>query len=224
MKLSTETLTKLKNFAGINKNIVLGGSERIRTMSDSKTIMAVADIEEDLPGPFGIYDLNEFLSILNMTNDPDVEISTDLKYATVRSGRSRVKYFFAEPSSLTAPTKDVPMPSTDVEFFLSQDMLNQIRKAASALGVGELVVVGEEGKPITLRVVDTQDPTSNTFELELEEIASAGYELIFSISNFRFVSDGFDVQISSRLISQFAGETSGITYYVALEKNSRFDG
>ena len=49
MKLSDNTLTVLKNFAGINNSILVKEGNRLRTISVAKNILAEADIKEDFP-------------------------------------------------------------------------------------------------------------------------------------------------------------------------------
>ena len=119
MKLSDETLSTLKNFAGINSNVVLNPGNVVKTMSESKTIMSSATIAEDIPAQIGIYDLNEFLGVVNMFDDPDLMFDNEFKSVRVAEGKRAVKYFFSEPSILTTPSKDVVMPPCDVTFTLT---------------------------------------------------------------------------------------------------------
>ena len=63
MNLSNDTLNVLKNFATINPNLVFKPGQKLKTISESKTILASAEIVEDFPTEFGVYDLNEFLSV-----------------------------------------------------------------------------------------------------------------------------------------------------------------
>jgi len=60
MQLSEDTLALLTNFGSINSNIVLRPGQQLKTISEAKNILAVADIVEDFPSDMGIYDLNEF--------------------------------------------------------------------------------------------------------------------------------------------------------------------
>ena len=64
MKLSDNTLTVLKNFAGINNSILVKEGNRLRTISVAKNILAEAEIKEDFPGPTGASDI---------TNSPPIE-------------------------------------------------------------------------------------------------------------------------------------------------------
>ena len=65
MKLSTNTVQVLKNFASINQNLVIKEGNEIKTMSAMKNIVAKATVEETFPKQVAIYDLNEFLGCLS---------------------------------------------------------------------------------------------------------------------------------------------------------------
>ena len=57
MKLTEKTLNLLKNFASINQSILFKKGSSLRTMSVMKNILAEADISEEVPQDFAIYDL-----------------------------------------------------------------------------------------------------------------------------------------------------------------------
>ena len=77
MNLTDKTLTVLKNFAGINNSILVKEGNQLRTISVAKNILAEAEIEEDFPRQFGIYDLNQFLNGLSLHQDPDLDFTPD---------------------------------------------------------------------------------------------------------------------------------------------------
>jgi hypothetical protein len=64
MKLSQETIAILKNFATINQGVFFKEGNTISTMSPQKNILVDAKISETIPQNFGIYDLNNFLSVI----------------------------------------------------------------------------------------------------------------------------------------------------------------
>ena len=70
MKLSTNTVQVLKNFASINQNLVIKEGNEIKTMSAMKNIVAKATVEETFPKQVAIYDLNEFLGCLSLFKNP----------------------------------------------------------------------------------------------------------------------------------------------------------
>ena len=84
MQVSNETIEVLKNFAGINPNIVISPGQKLKTISEAKNIMAEADITEDFPQEFGIYDLNEFLSVLSLVDNPQLDF--DENFVKVTNG------------------------------------------------------------------------------------------------------------------------------------------
>ena len=77
MKLSDATLDVLKNFSTINQNILVKEGSKFRTMSTMKNILGEANIGEVFPKEFGIYDLNEFLGVLSLTKDADLDFDND---------------------------------------------------------------------------------------------------------------------------------------------------
>ena len=118
MKLTDSTLTVLKNFAGINNSILVKKGNKLRTISVAKNILAEADIPEDFPKDVAIYDLNQFLNGLSLHQDPNLDFSED-SHLTIREGKRRVKYFFADPQVIIAPPeKEITLPTEDVCFQL----------------------------------------------------------------------------------------------------------
>ena len=102
MKLSDSTLTVLKNFAGINNSILVKEGKKLRTISVAKNILAEANILEEFPRDVAIYDLNQFLNGLSLHADPDLDFTPD-SYITIKEGKRRVKYFYADPQVIVAP-------------------------------------------------------------------------------------------------------------------------
>ena len=49
MKLTSETLSVLKNFASINQGIEFKKGNTIRTMSSGKTVLAKATLKDEFP-------------------------------------------------------------------------------------------------------------------------------------------------------------------------------
>ena len=109
MKLSDNTLTILKNFAGINNSILVKQGTKLRTISVAKNILAEADIKEDFPRDYAVYDLNQFLNGLSLHQDPDLDF-TESSYLSIREGKRRVKYFYADPNVIICLLYTSPSP------------------------------------------------------------------------------------------------------------------
>ena len=93
MKLNQNTIETLKNFAGINTNILIKQGDELSTISTMRNIFAKAKVSDNFANEFGIYDLNEFLSAVSGFAKP--ELSLQDKYMTISSegSKSKVKNF-----------------------------------------------------------------------------------------------------------------------------------
>lgn len=222
MELSDSTLSILKNFASINSNLVVEEGNTLQTISEAKNILSKIEVPESFPATFGVYDLNEFLGVLNLVDTPRLKFEENHVLIGDSTGRSKVKYFFSDIEMLTAPTKEVKMPDTDVRFSLDNETLNKVKRAASALGHNELQVT-PSGSAVELTVTSASNSTANTFSIDVEGSSSSDkYNFIFNISNLKITPGNYEVEISSKLISKFTNTENGLQYWIALEKTSTY--
>ena len=210
----------LKNFAGINNSILVKKGSKLRTMSVAKNILAEADITEDFPREFGIYDLNQFLNGLSLHQDPNLDFSEDT-YLTIREGKRRVKYFFADPQVIVSPPeKEINLPTQDVCFQIESITLDKLLKAAAVYQLPDLSAVGKDGV-IKLVVRDKKNDTSNEFAIVVGE-TDKDFVFNFKVENIRIIPGSYNVVISSKLLSKFSNENLNLVYYIALEPDSTF--
>ena len=104
MKLSKQTLAVLNNFSDINQSIYIQAGNKIRTISVMKNILAECQVEEEFTKSFAIYDLPQFLKVIRLYQDPEPDFTED-NYVTIREGRNRSRYFFADPNVIVSPPK-----------------------------------------------------------------------------------------------------------------------
>ena len=221
MKLSDKTLSLLKNFSGINQSILFKEGSSLRTISVMKNILAEATITETFPKDFGIYDLNQFLNGLNLHQTPELDFEND-KYVMIREGKSRSKYFFADPSVIvTPPDKEIVLPSEDVCFVLNTQQLDKLLKAAAIYQLPDLSAVGEAGV-VKLVVRDKKNDTSNDFSIVVGETDSI-FTFNFKVENIKILPGSYEVVISQKLLSQFTSTDRDLKYYVAMEPDSTFE-
>ena len=221
MKLSEKTLALLKNFSSINQSILFKKGNTIRTMSVMKNILAEADISEEIPQDFAIYDLVQFLNGISLYGDPELDFQNE-SYLTIRDGKNhRTKYFFADPSVVVAPPdKTLTLPTEDVSFTLDTNNLTQLLKAAAIYQLPDFSVVGEAGA-VKLVVRDKKIDTSNEFAIVVAETDKT-FSFNFKVENIKIIPGTYDVVISQKLLSRFVNENYNLTYYIALEPDSTF--
>jgi len=221
MNLSEKTLTILKNFAGINNSILVKKGNSLRTISVAKNILAEAEIVEDFSRDFAIYDLNQFLNGLGLHQDPDLDFKEE-SYLTIREGKRRVKYFFADPNVIISPPdKEISLPTEDVHFQLDSVTLEKLLKAAAVYQLPDFSAVGGAGV-VKLVVRDKKNDTSNEFAIVVGE-TDKEFSFNFKVENIKIIPGAYDVVVSSKLLSQFTNSTYNLKYFIALEPDSTFE-
>ena len=220
MKLSDNTLTVLKNFASINNSILMKKGTHLRTISVAKNILAEADIAEEFPRDVAVYDLNQFLNGLSLHQDPDLDFKED-SYLTIREGRRKVKYFYADPAVIISPPdKEITLPTEDVHFQLESTSLEKLLKAAAIYQLPDLSLIGQNNE-IRLVVRDKKNDTSNEYSIIVGE-TDKQFVFNFKVENIKIIPGAYDVVVSSKLLSKFTNSNYNLTYYIALEPDSTF--
>ena len=216
MKLSGETVDVLKNFSNINQNILIKEGTQLRTMSTMKNILAEAPIKETFPREFGIYDLNEFLGVLTLVNDAELEFDSE-SHLTVNGGRTKIKYFFSDPSILTTPPETFNPPECDVDFNVTGKTLSSVLKASAVMQLPDIVI--ECNSSTTITATDLKNTTSNNFTEELVGDSSHTFKFHFKADNLKMIPGDYQVKGSSTAqVSNWTG--SQASYWIALEQSS----
>ena len=220
MKLSDNTLTVLKNFASINNSILMKKGTHLRTISVAKNILAEADIAEEFPRDVAVYDLNQFLNGMSLHQDPDLDFKED-SYLTIREGRRKVKYFYADPAVIISPPdKEITLPTEDVHFQLESTSLEKLLKAAAIYQLPDLSLIGQNNE-IRLVVRDKKNDTSNEYSIIVGETDNE-FVFNFKVENIKIIPGAYDVVVSSKLLSKFTNSNYNLVYYIALEPDSSF--
>lgn len=221
MKLSKTTIDVLKNFSSINQSILFKKGNKIRTISVAKNILAEVVVEDEFPKDFGIYDLNQFLSGIELYNQPELDFQND-NYVFIKEGRSRTKYFFSDPSVIICPPeKELVLPTQDVCFTLDTSQMKQLQKAAAIYDLDDFSAIGENGV-VRLVVRDKENSTSNDFSIVVGETTN-NFVFNFKVENIKVISGTYDVVISKQLLSKFSSKNHDLNYYIALEPDSTFE-
>lgn len=221
MNISPETLNILKNFSSINSSLVVKEGNVLRTISPAKNILAKYECAETFGRDFALYDLNEFLGGLSLFKDPEFNFD-DEQYVTIKSGRSKVKYFFSDPSVITAPPeKDIELPSVDVEFTLSDSDLTSLLRASSVYQLPDLSLIGKDGE-MSLVVRTKNNDTSNNYSVNVGQTENE-FVFNFKVENLKMLPGVYNVKISTANISLFTSEKWNLSYLIALEPDSTFN-
>ena len=207
MKLSDATVGVLKNFATINQNILIEEGKEIRSMSTMKNILASAGVPEEFPRDVGIYDLNEFLGVLSLAKDADIQFEDS--HMLVKSGGTKIKYMYSDPSILTVPPKTFNAPEIDLNFEVKKDVLQNVLKAAAVMQLPDIVMQNGE-----ITATDLKNTTSNNFSVEL--VGATEHRCHFKAENLKMLPGDYSVKVATAAsVSQWIGEVA--SYWIAME-------
>ena len=225
MKLSKHTLNMLKNFSDINMSIEIKKGSVLRTVSVQKNILAQAELEDEFPKDFAIYELNRFLGAVSLFDDPELEFNA--KSVNIGTTKHSADYVYCDPSMIvTPPENNITFPDPEVKFTLTQDSLSQVMRASNVLGTPEIAIEGgpHPNDSIRIKALDVNNDSTDTFQVVLDEKSGHTFRFVFKTENMKMVSGNYDVEISSKGISHFSLQGTKLQYWIATESTSNFGG
>jgi len=216
---SKNTLTILKNFSNLNSNLLVTPGNVIKTITPSKNGMAIATVEEKFDVQFGIWDLNKFLGVVSLFNNPTFTFG-DKSVRIKNGGDSVVNYYYSEPRLLTYPTKDVNMPEVNVSITLTEKNFNELQKAASVMQLPDLSFKSDDDEIVAM-VSDLSDPTSNSYKV----VVGGGDKLPdflfnFKMENIKILPGDYKINFAKNVVGEFVHQTIPVKYWFAMEANS----
>ena len=219
MKLSDTTVAVLKNYSTINQNLMIKAGSNLSTMSAMKNIVASADVQETFEKDVAIYDLNEFLAMLSLFNNPELDFQDNYLVMSEEGSRKSSTFWYSDPSVVTTLTKDIAMPNPDITFSLSSEELSDVTKAAAVIGAPDMAL--ENGK---LKVTDKKNATANAFDTDMDvDDDGKSYKFWFKVENLKLLPGSYSVDVSSKKISYFKNNNVDIEYFIALEPESAYN-
>lgn len=226
MKFSESTVNVLKSFSTINKSIQLKPGQVISTVSPQKSIMAKAEIDDTILADGCFYDLNRFLSVVTLFEEPIFTFQE--KFLNIRDRKNSVNYTFSDPSQIiTPPQKEIELPSIDVSCEVKWEDISNALKAAMVLGLPE-IAFKSEGQSIELCAIDTKNPTADEFNVDIGPNNNANvFKAIFKIETLKLMNRDYKVELSSKGIAKLTSTNEHgpkLTYWIAMEDKSNFEG
>ena len=225
MKLSENTVSVLKSFAVINQGIEFNAGGTLQTISPQKSIMAKAEIDDVFPAQGCFYELNRFLGVLTLFDNPQLQFNE--KYVTVHDTKRSVNYTFTDPQMIvTPPSKEIQLPAIDVAVTIKWEDLSNTLKAASVMGLPE-IAISSDGSVINLEAISSKNPTADKYSNVIDNNSSGKiFSAIFKIENMKVMNFDYDVELSSKGIAKFKSANDHgpkLTYWIATEGHSTFE-
>lgn len=209
--MQKRTIEILKNFAAINPGILIRKGNKLRTFSTAKNVFATAEVADDFPREFAIYDLNQFLSTLSLFENPNISYQTD--HIELSSGSSSVRYYYSKASMIVeAPDRDMPEIDATYEFSLKKDELAQLIKSAAVMGFDTLEFTSKN-----VRAFNSKNKVANEFSLVPEDLkvlkdTKGSYRIPLEL--LKVLPLSYTVKVSDKNVV-FKNEAEKVAYMIA---------
>ena len=138
-----------------------------------------------------------------------------------------LKYWFSDPSVVTSPSKELDMPSSEVEFPMDSGILSEVTKAAAVIGAPDMVLEAMDIGSAVLKVTDKKNDTANSYDSHVnvkntDPHKNVPYKFWFKVENLKLLPGSYDVQVSEKRISHFQNQKLPVGYFIALEPESSY--
>lgn len=214
MKLSAATINVLTNFVTINAGIVFNPGKILKTNTQVKTVFGQATIEEEFPKTFGINDLGKLLGVLSLYKDPELDFEDDS--LVIKSGRSRTRIRYTDPKLIAVSDKTIRLPSVDLEVTLTEEDLKFIHSVGAVLKCPHVALESVDGN-VCISAADVKGEIVDNSSLSLDKPTKDCFRLTIKVDNLKLMSGSYDVQLSSKGISNFKHKTLPVSYFIAVE-------
>lgn len=225
MKIHQSTISLLQSFSQISSNLLIKRGNKITTRNAGNSIQARATVQEDFPEQFAIYDLNQFLSLIGISHDPELEFGD--KSLTIKSASGgEIEYFYADPSLIVSTSENIPTLEKIFTFSVTSSDITTITKTASIVSATMMSIISNNSIT-TLSINDPKNPTSHSFTKVLGD-CDKSFNIKMSIDSFKVVPDNYNVHIAHAtaksgkvLVFFFESTTRDLTYLIAADTSSK---
>ncbi len=224
--ITPETIKILKNFSQINQGIKVQPGNVLRTINNVSSVIGKAIVTETFDSDWAIYDLPEFLSAIELFDNPVLNFSKQTVQIKDRgdSEENGIKYRFADPEVINSTSKDVNMPITEVNFTFSDKILARILKTASVLQSPHMIIENSDVRgSVKISLKDVDNPLSNIYAIDIkcEDVVDNKFRFIQKVDNIMVIPGEYNIGISKHKISHWMN--GDLNYHLALDNSSTYE-
>jgi hypothetical protein len=132
MKFSKKTIKSIAYLATIHPSILFRTGNTQWSRNEAKTILTKVTIDEPLPIDFVIYDINNFLRVVDLFTDPEIDFVGDKEsgHLVLSENGAKIRYKFSSPAlhGNVAPNVDYVHKGVkwEMDVELSEDEIENI--------------------------------------------------------------------------------------------------
>jgi len=219
MKLTKNTLTVLKNFSGISNMLRIRPGSTLLTATESRSLVAQANVEEVFENDLGIYDLSQFLGAVTLLGEPDIEFGTQT--ITMKDGNRTINLPSGSIKVVEGP-KNFPMIRPPIVTFpFTADLLSRILKSASILSAPDFLVAGD-GEVVSVQVLDNKKSSGGSFIQPVGQ-SDKTFQAIVRVETLQLIPSDYEAFICDKRMIVFKSQSLDLTYCAAVYQDSQFD-
>jgi len=219
MKISQKTISLLENFQKINNGLVVDPGSVLSTVSPTGNIIATANIDEEFPLQVCVYNLQEFLTVVNLF--PDSELDINEQKITFKSSAGGATIVQSVPNLITNLSgKKIPSAEPIVSFTFPTTALATIPKMQLTLPNVELLA---DGELLRVRLLDLSNPSTTVLEFNVSETDKKFKAHLVSelFSKIQRSDSPYIVDVCNRFIV-ISNVSLSVKYWLVLDSTSKF--
>lgn len=229
--VSPEMIEILKNFTQItNAGIVFPQGKTLSVQdgggigvdrSSGRTIIAVAQLDQEIDTGFAVYDPLQLYSAISMFEEPTIAVDPDTdKIIVANKGKAAGKFVISAASSevVKQPGRVAfPEDSDNINFRLTSEMYQRIFKGVSIVSSPEIMMYGQEGE-LYIAAYDQTNKNSDTFIVPIGETPET-FDVVIKVDSINKMMKNvdYDITISPKGMMRAVSTNSKIDvcYYIA---------
>ncbi|QIG70632.1 putative sliding clamp DNA polymerase accessory protein [Rhizobium phage RHph_I1_18] len=220
--ISERTLEILKNMGTMSTRVVFKKGNRILQKPDDLSNPIVeAIVDEEFPCDFQIYNIDKFVNLCKMMDEPKLEIDPTQVIVTDANNREAVLRCADLNVLRGVPdyARAIRLPNVDAQFTVGEDDWKALSRSASIVDAPQLAFIGD-GTRIRLSTFDVYNGKSkDTFSMEVGS-TDRKFTMIIDSQFLKMLPDSYEVSLSFKGLAQFKAED--ITYFVAANEKSKY--
>ena len=205
MHITKETLDIFKNFSRINQSILIKEGNDLKTINDGRNVIGAYDSDETWPTETPIYDLGQFISCLQMFDQPSVNFHES--HCDIYEGGNAdyetptIRFLYCD----LAVMNKQGLPNDKTPTFPEQSLIlnkqplpgstiRQINKTASILNTTFIKITAKDGKAFIEAADRNEDGNRSTIYVGASETDFSG---AITLESFANVKDNVNYVISA---------------------------
>jgi len=221
-------LKVLKNFAAINPNMIVLPDKFAVVNGMKKSVVGYYAFEETYDyEPYGIFDLDEFLTTISSMTEYKLNVCADDNYVEIHDVRNGLKAVYnTSPLDMLPEVKDLTSKFSkthiDLEFVFTAEKLAILRKVTSVLKLERIYLESIDDGIRILAANKSLKNMTNPTELMLtgEHVVKnelgENVILYINLDELHLLEGDYQVKVSSKGISHWYNEFLKIDYFIGV--------